>query len=738
MVRDVARAVAVLALTAATLLGVLSTAVARASEGTITGASKASCEPGPCEPPSELQSFTLTEVPNDDGTTATREYQVYRPQNLVGQAPAVLVFYGDNTCGPHPASRFSELAPTNRFMVVYMEIPCGRDNVWDKRNTEVPTTAVPDDEPYVTAVVDDITRCPGECADPRRLYAVGVSGGGSMVADVMCDVQNSPLFRGYLIDSSSLPLFEGAPHCPSPNRSFFAMLALGDTGLDSDIYHDTAPNPHLDVPEFAEWAADRLGCRSPVELRALGSPFASTLAFSYNGPCAYASAGSTAVSALGVVNGAHGWACQDSDLGATPNECPTMPSPPGLDAIGLPQTNGLFVEGQFWSFVAAGVSSAAPAAPLVETVPPSLTITAPGEAASVSGTVSISVHASDDTSVASVEIQLDGKDLGLAAPSGQAGTYSLSWDTPAVPDGTHRLSALASDAAGNLTIVSISIVVSNAGGKPGGGSGHGTDPLAQPLVPSLLTAIPVERPRWLALGDDFAAGASGLPTRSSRRSCHRSRGAYPVLAAARLGLPAPVVRACADARIASFYRADGRVGQPSQLSWLTSATSTVSVSVGWNDAGLFDAIARCGKQTTRCGAGWSPSTEAAISLLGPSSRRGRALRDLFKRIGARASEVLVVGYPQPFPRGRVAACRVGSSLSFDRRAMRWVDGAVGRLDDSIRAAASATHTLYVNAYGAFAGHELCSAAPSMNAAFLPDRRGQLALGALLARALGSS
>jgi hypothetical protein len=747
MGKSVTRRIAALALIAASF-GALDAAAAHAIESTITGASEASCEPGPCGPASKLQTDTLSEVSNDNGTTATREYDVYRPQNLVGQAPAVLVFYGNGICGQHVTSRFAELAPANRLIVVYMEVPCGRDNAWEKRNVNSMATSTPNDEPYVKAVVDDITRCPGECADPSRLYAAGMSSGGNMVADAMCDSQNSPLFRGYLIDSSSLQLFEGAPHCPSSNRSFFAMLALGDTGLDTGIYHDTAPNPHLDVPDFTVWAAARLGCQGPLQLGALGSPLASTLTFSYMGPCAYAAAGYRAVSSLGIVNGAHGWGCQDSDAQARPNECPTMPVPPGLDAGGLPKTNGLFVEGEFWSFVAQGVSSSTPAPALTETTPPSVTIAAPTEGGTVAGTVSVDVHASDDTSVASVRLQLDGADLGLATASGEAGTYSLSWDTTAAVEGTHTLSAFAVDAAGNLAIASRSIIVSNAGtigGGGGGGGGTGSGPPAtvlegpqQPGPPTPLP-VPAEASRWLALGDDFAAGDSGLTDGSSGESCRRSRAAYSVFAAARLDIPAPALHACAGARIEAFYHGDQRNGEPSQLSWLTDTTNLVTVSVGWNDAGLSAAIVRCGGRPTRCRSGWSHATEAAIGSLRSPSHGGHSLRSLFARIKTQApdAKLVALGYPQPFPPHRSGPCRVGrTGLSFGRRAMRWADGEVGQLDHAIEAAARATHTTFVNA--SFAGHELCSARPFLDAAFHPNREGQLALGALLAHVLESS
>ena len=345
---------------------------ASASASTISGASLATCSPAPCQVASGVGTFSLGNVSNDDGTVSTRTYGVSRPRNLTGQAPAVLVFYGGNNCGVVPATRFSTLAAANRFIVVYMAVPCGRDLTWDKRNIDSATTTVPDDEPYVNAVVKDLTRCPGQCVDPQRIYAAGMSSGGNMVADIMCDPSNSTLFRGYLIDSSSLQLFGGVPHCPSTNRSFFVMLALSNYGADAGLYYDTAATPHLDVHSFAIWAAARLGCTGLPQLGAIGTPLPTTLTFKALGPCANTAAGSVAVSALGVINGSHGWSCQDSDPHAPPSSCSVMPTPPGLSSSGLPKTNGFFLEGEFWSFVAAGLSSSVPALPIGEPGPPAV------------------------------------------------------------------------------------------------------------------------------------------------------------------------------------------------------------------------------------------------------------------------------------------------------------------------------------------------------------------------------
>ena len=227
-----------------------------------------------------------------------------------------------------------------------------------------------------------------------------------------------------MIDSSSLQLYNGAPACPSPNRSFFVMMALSNYGIDAGLYYDTAPNPHLDVPLFADWAAARLGCEGQRVDDAIGSPDASTLRYTYSGPCGYAVGGSRAVVTLGVQNGGHTWSCQDSDAEKTPSNCPGIPNPPGLTPSGLPYTNGLFIEKEFWNFVAQSVSTEASEAPLEDTSPPVVSVTSPSNGSAVSGAVSIDIRASDDTEVASVRLELDGTVLAQPAPAGTEGTYT--------------------------------------------------------------------------------------------------------------------------------------------------------------------------------------------------------------------------------------------------------------------------------------------------------------------------
>jgi hypothetical protein len=83
-----------------------------------------------------------------------------------------------------------------------------------------------------------------------------------------------------------------------------------------------------------------------------------------------------------------------------------------------------------------------------DTTPPTVSLTAPANNATLTNTVTFSANASDNIGVFGVQFLLDGNPLGdedLTAP------YSISVDTRTIPNGTHTISARARDAAGNPT-----------------------------------------------------------------------------------------------------------------------------------------------------------------------------------------------------------------------------------------------------------------------------------------------
>src|SRR5437867_5701153 len=99
-------------------------------------------------------------------------------------------------------------------------------------------------------------------------------------------------------------------------------------------------------------------------------------------------------------------------------------------------------------------------APLPDTTPPTVSITAPAAGATVAGTVTVSASATDNVGVVGVQFKLDGVNLGAELTTVP---YSLSWNTTLAVNGSHTLTAVARDAAGNTaTSAAVSVTVDNA------------------------------------------------------------------------------------------------------------------------------------------------------------------------------------------------------------------------------------------------------------------------------------
>ncbi|HXT42256.1 MAG TPA: Ig-like domain-containing protein, partial [Candidatus Angelobacter sp.] len=96
-----------------------------------------------------------------------------------------------------------------------------------------------------------------------------------------------------------------------------------------------------------------------------------------------------------------------------------------------------------------------------DATPPTVSMTAPANGATVSGSsVAVTANASDNVGVSSVQFKLDGANLGVPF---RTAPYNLGWDSTAVADGSHSLTAVATDAAGNQATATLAMVtVSNS------------------------------------------------------------------------------------------------------------------------------------------------------------------------------------------------------------------------------------------------------------------------------------
>ena len=115
--------------------------------------------------------------------------------------------------------------------------------------------------------------------------------------------------------------------------------------------------------------------------------------------------------------------------------------------------NGTFIATPDQTFTTAGSTSAPPPAPLT------VAITSPAASATVSGTVAVGASASDGVAITGVQLQVDGANVGAAD---SASPYNFSWSTTSVANGSHTLTAVATDASGNTaTSAGVKVTVNN-------------------------------------------------------------------------------------------------------------------------------------------------------------------------------------------------------------------------------------------------------------------------------------
>jgi hypothetical protein len=144
---------------------------------------------------------------------------------------------------------------------------------------------------------------------------------------------------------------------------------------------------------------------------------------------------------------------------------------------------------------------------------PSVTLINPMSRQTVSGTIPVAAGARDDVAVHSVQFEVDGRPLG--APVTVA-PYAVQWDTEAVPDGTHILSALATN-AGGVRGATTDVTVTVANPAPPmtcfvlqvqvGARGRGTV-----TSPSFHTAAPGQTVLAFVAGDGPRAGTRQTAT----------------------------------------------------------------------------------------------------------------------------------------------------------------------------------------------------------------------------------
>ena len=95
---------------------------------------------------------------------------------------------------------------------------------------------------------------------------------------------------------------------------------------------------------------------------------------------------------------------------------------------------------------------------VTDLVPPTVALTTPSDNSIIRGNINLEAAASDNIGVSSVVFEVDGSQIGNAITSEP---FEILWNTSSVIDGNHTITAIASDAAGNSSIASVTVEVSN-------------------------------------------------------------------------------------------------------------------------------------------------------------------------------------------------------------------------------------------------------------------------------------
>ena len=226
---------------------------------------------------------------------------------------------------------------------------------------------------------------------------------------------------------------------------------------------------------------------------------------------------------------------------------------------------------------------------------------------------------------------------------------------------------------------------------------------------------PSDASRYVALGDSNTSGA-GLPTpmTGAPENCFRTESGYPSFAAKELKQEEFETVACSGAGMYAFgaemlLYPDGEA--PPQFHALKGNETIVSVTIGDNDAGFGEVTKTClnaespadtpcrDKYVTNDG---NKLEEAAASLAKPFTQQLEGIHDRSPR-----AKIFVVGYAPIVPAdgagcwGKVNVSQTDAQLVF---------GWQKAINQTLRTTAEANDAIYVDLFGAGAGHDACQPA----------------------------
>ena len=145
----------------------------------------------------------------------------------------------------------------------------------------------------------------------------------------------------------------------------------------------------------------------------------------------------------------------------------------------------------------------------VDNTPPAVSLTAPGNGATVAGAVELTASASDNLGVANVRFFIDGVRVTIDSSP----PYSFTWNTAGVADGNHVVRARAFDHAGNTTYsAQHTVTVENVDFSLGFVPEEGMEPDTRGVEPGGTATLRVLLTRADGSSDPVGLSVVGLPS----------------------------------------------------------------------------------------------------------------------------------------------------------------------------------------------------------------------------------
>ena len=249
---------------------------------------------------------------------------------------------------------------------------------------------------------------------------------------------------------------------------------------------------------------------------------------------------------------------------------------------------------------------------------------------------------------------------------------------------------------------------------------------------------------YVALGDSYSSGEGTYNYNVNSGLCHRSTDSYAYYLANQLDLGIPSLKACSGAVTHDILNSSSPAG-PAQVSYLTSDTLKVTLTIGGNDLGFADVLAECAKQGSN--PGWNCSSDSTLvstmddrlsALAGTASttiyihgKEIHSILDVIEEIGANSpnASIYIAGYPRLFgsstsyfgmnsnaPGGYECAA---FPVSFSYTDAQWMNAWADDLNGVIESAVNEAYLNGVDAYYVpptlFNGHGQCdSSGPWIN------------------------